>query len=308
MKRIEFRAMGCRMLAAVESPSPQAELALHRLPAWFEGWEQVLSRFRPDSELSRLNRQTGRPVAVSETLWEVFHAAREAERRSGGLVTATVLDALLSAGYEHSFELLPAVQSAPAWTLPVPADPLASVGWDPSGRILELPTSVHLDLGGIAKGWAATKAAGRLASYGPALVDAGGDIAIGRPLPGGQPWPVGINDPFQPGTDFETLKLQTCGIATSGKDYHRWLRDGRWAHHIIDPRTGLPAVTDVLAATVVAPTAMEAETTAKTALILGSLSGLEWIDADPALAGVLVLEDGTRLYSALMDRYLWRAS
>jgi len=308
MKRIEFHAMGSRMMAAVESPSPQAELALQRLPAWFEDWEQVLSRFRPDSELSRLNRQAGQPVAVSETLWEVFQAAREAERRTGGLVTATVMDAVLSAGYDASFELLSAVQPASVWSLPEPIDPLASVGWDPSGRILELPASVHLDLGGIAKGWAASKAASRLARYGPALVDAGGDIAVGRPLPGGQPWPVGIGDPFQPGTDFETLKLQKCGIATSGKDYHRWLRDGRWVHHIIDPRTGLPADTDVLASTVVAPTALEAEAAAKTALILGSLSGLEWIDSDPALAGVLVLENGTRLYSARMDRYLWRAS
>jgi thiamine biosynthesis lipoprotein len=95
-------------------------------------------------------------------------------------------------------------------------------------------------------------------------------------------------------------------VATSGKDYHRWLRDGIWVHHIIDPRTGLPAVTDVLSATVVAPTALEAEAAAKAALILGSRAGMNWLDADPGLAGVLVLEDGSRFYSARMDQYLWR--
>jgi FAD:protein FMN transferase len=306
MKQIEFHAMGSRMLAAVDSPSPEAEKALGRVPGWFEQWEQVLSRFRPDSELNRLNRCTGRPVEVSATLWEVFHAARQAERFTAGLVTPTVLDALLLAGYDRSFEQLAPVQTAPIWTVPDLPDLSTAVGWDEATRTLVLPPRVHLDLGGIAKGWAAARAAARLRRYGPALVDAGGDIAVGRARAGDEPWPIGINDPLRSGTHFETLRLQKCGVATSGKDYHRWLRDGVWVHHIIDPRTGLPAVTDVLSATVVAPTAMEAEAAAKAALILGSRTGMDWLDADPGLAGVLVLDDGSRQYSARMDRYLWR--
>jgi thiamine biosynthesis lipoprotein len=294
------------MLAAVDSTSPAAEKALGRVLGWFEQWEQALSRFRPDSELSRLNRCTGQPVAVSEILWEVFHAAREAERFTAGLVTPTVLDALVGAGYDRSFELLPPVQTAPIWTVPDLPDLSTAIGWDAASRTLVLPPRVHLDLGGIAKGWAAAKASGRLARYGPALVDAGGDIAVGRARPDGLPWPVGINDPFHAGTHFETLRLRQRGVATSGKDYHRWLRDGVWVHHIIDPRTGLPAVTDVLSATVVAPTATQAEAAAKAALILGSRAGMDWLDADPGLAGVLVLEDGSRLYSARMEQYLWR--
>jgi thiamine biosynthesis lipoprotein len=306
MNRIEFRAMGSRMLAAVDSLSLEAEKALGRVPAWFEQWEQALSRFRPDSELSRLNLHTGQPVAVSETLWEVFQAAREAERFTAGLVTPTVLDVLVQAGYDRSFEQLAPVQTAPIWTIPELPDLSIAIGWDAPTRTLVLPPRVHIDLGGIAKGWAAARAVARLSRYGPALVDAGGDIAVGRTRPGGEPWPVGINDPFGSGKHFETLRLKQCGVATSGKDYHRWLRDGVWVHHIIDPRTGLPAVTNVLAATVVAPTAMEAEAAAKASLILGSQAGMDWLDADPGLAGVLVLEDGSRLYSARMDKYLWR--
>jgi thiamine biosynthesis lipoprotein len=306
MKRIEFRAMGSRMLALLDSSAGQADESLVRLPAWFEEWEQALSRFRPDSELSRLNRSGGRPVRVSKTLWEVFHAAREAGLKTGGLVTPTVLDALLKAGYDRSFEMLSPEQAAYAETIHAPLDPAAAIGWDASTRSLTLPVSVQIDFGGVAKGWAAHSAMERLARYGPALVDAGGDIAISGPRPAGDAWPIGINNPFESGVNFDTLRLGRCGVATSGKDYHRWLRDGNLYHHIIDPRSGAPAATDILAVTVVAPTVLDAEAAAKAVFILGSRAGLEWLEADPDLAGVLVLDDGGFLYSRRLSAYLWR--
>ncbi len=118
-------------------------------------------------------------------------------------------------------------------------------------------------LGGVAKGWAAQQAMRRLKQYGPALVDAGGDIAVSGLKAGGQPWLVGIDDPWHVAENLGTLRLGRCGVATSGRDHRRWQQDGRWQHHIIDPRTGEPAVTDVLTATVVAPNVMEAEMAAK---------------------------------------------
>jgi thiamine biosynthesis lipoprotein len=306
MNRIEFHAMGSRMLAVVDHAAPVVERTLKRLPGWFEEWEQALSRFRFDSELSRLNRSTGQPVAVSGILWEVFLAAREAERFTGGLVRPTVLDALAQAGYDRSFDLMPAAQAAaPVAVLDLP-DLSTAIGWEESTRTLFLPESVHLDFGGVAKGWAAQKALTRLKRLGPSLVDAGGDIAISGPRPGGQPWAVGIRDPFQPEIHFETLRLEGGGVATSGTDYHRWQQDGVWNHHLIDPGTGLPAESDVLAATVIAPDALLAEAAAKAVLIAGSHSGLDWLEADPALAGVLVLQSGERLYSRRMQAFLWR--
>jgi thiamine biosynthesis lipoprotein len=306
MKRIEFHAMGSRMMAAVDDDSAAAARALGRVPAWFEEWEQVLSRFRPDSELSRLNRSAGRPVKVSATLWEVFHAAREAERFTAGLVTPIALDALIAAGYDRSFELLPPVRAGCGGTPAALPDLATAVGWDAPTRSLVLPEAVHLDLGGVAKGWSAQRAAERLARCSPALVDASGDIAVSGARSSGAAWPVGINDPFHSGSYFETLALRGCGVATSGKDYHRWLWDGAWAHHIIDPRSGLPAVTDVLAATVIAATALEAEAAAKAVLILGSRAGMDWLEADPTLAGVFVLDGGDALFSRRMENYLWR--
>jgi FAD:protein FMN transferase len=306
MNRIEFHAMGSRMLALLDGTSGEAQEMLDCLPAWFEEWEQVLSRFRSSSELERLNHSDGRPVAVSQTLWEVLQAARSAERFTGGLVSPTVLDALVYAGYDRSFESMQAVRTGNFYEMPVIADATGVIAWDVPTRSLVRPASVHLDLGGIAKGWAADQAVQRLSRIGPALVNAGGDIAISGPRSDGQAWPVGVEDPFDNGTHFETLKLVRSGVATSGKDYHRWLKDGLWHHHIIDPRTGLPAYTDILTVTIVAPTVLEAEAAAKAVLILGSQAGLEWLEADNGLAGLLVLEDGNRIYSRNMEKFLWR--
>jgi thiamine biosynthesis lipoprotein len=114
-----------------------------------------------------------------------------------------------------------------------------------------------------------------------------------------------VADPFHPSNNLELLKLENCGVATSGKDRRRWQRNGNWQHHIIDPRTSLPAETEVLTATVIAPNSIRAEWAAKTSLLLGSQAGLEWLNADPELAGLLILEDGRGLYSCNFDKYLW---
>jgi thiamine biosynthesis lipoprotein len=172
--------------------------------------------------------------------------------------------------------------------------------------MLRLSPGTRLDLSGIAKGWAADQAARRLALLGPSLVDAGGDIAVCGPRLSGEPWPVAIPDPFNPTENIDLLLLEQGGVATSGRDRRRWLKDGWWRHHIIDPRTGLPAQTEVLTATVLAPNAQTAEMAAKTALILGSWQGIAWLDARPELAGLLVLEDGERVHSRQWMNYIWR--
>jgi thiamine biosynthesis lipoprotein len=112
-------------------------------------------------------------------------------------------------------------------------------------------------------------------------------------------------NPFQADQPFETLKISQGGVATSGRDYRRWLRAGKWQHHLIDPRTGLPAQTDVLSVTVIAPTTFEAEIAAKVVAISGSEQGLAWLEEQPGYAAVIAREDGQAAYSARMDYYLW---
>jgi FAD:protein FMN transferase len=139
---------------------------------------------------------------------------------------------------------------------------------------------------------------------GPSLMNAGGDIAISEPRLNGEAWLIGISNPFEPKKDLVTLHLHGGGVATSGKDRRRWMQGAFLNHHIIDPRTGQPAITDILTVTVVAPTVLEAEAAAKAVFLLGSGEGMEWLEADSGLAGLLVLDNGQMIVSQRAEEYL----
>ena len=230
MQKIEFRAMGCAMMAMVDSSSPEATATLNALPAQFEAWEQCLSRFRDDSELTRLNRSHGQWTPVSGTLWAVLMHSIWGARESNGLVTPTLLAALEAAGYDRSFDALQA-DMQPKHLLNVKHS-WRDIEVDAARCAVRLPFGMRIDLGGVAKGWAAQEAARMLSKHGAALVDAGGDIAVlGGPLP------IGIADPFKPDDAIAVVVVANAAVATSGRDYRRWQMNGTWQHHIIDPRT-----------------------------------------------------------------------
>jgi len=302
LHRLEFRAMGCEMLAAIDADSRPALLS--KVPEWFEEWEQALSRFRFDSELMRLNRTREQPVSVSETLWDVLQTACRAEKLTDGLVTPSLLDAILEAGYDRPFDVLPhqtAHRPTPNLTASLP---MTAITIDNRNRTVTLPAGMSLDFGGVAKGWAAHQAMKRLQAEGPALMNAGGDIAISGSRADGSPWPIGITNPFAPAEEIEILLLKAGGVATSGKDRCRWMRNGVLQHHIIDPLTNQPAATDLLTVTVIAPDVMEAEALAKATFILGSRAGHEWIEARTHLAALFSLDNGQVLYSHKMEEFL----
>jgi thiamine biosynthesis lipoprotein len=307
MQRLEFHAMGCQMLALIDSDSRSAARQLTQVPVWFEEWEQHLSRFRESSELSELNRRAGQCLQVSSILWEVTQLAVKAAEWSDGLVSPTILNALEAAGYDRSFETLNLIDAAPARSLdPAPDGLWRAIERHSATRSIQLPGQVRIDLGGVAKGWAAERAARKLSIHGAALVDASGDIALNGLRLDGHAWPIGVTDPLHPDQQLDLLMVEQGGVATSGRDYRRWQQAGKWQHHIIDPRTGLPAQTDVISATAIAPTTYQAEVAAKVALILGSEQGLRWLEDHLDYAGLLVLEDGRVLYSDRLYPYLWR--
>ncbi len=298
----EFHAMGCKTLAIIDSDTRPS--ILDDVPKWFEGWEQALSRFRSDSELSQLNLNSGTPVPVSQALWDVFQGSLEAERLTEGLVNPLILDALVYAGYEKSFDRFQIESTTYFTEVDVSVPLLKQVISDESNKTICLPQEARFDFGGIAKGWAAHQAMERLKAIGPALVSAGGDIAVSGPLLNNEAWSIGVEDPFNLNSYLETIYLKYGGIATSGKDFHFWRRNGKPQHHVIDPNTGLPAETDILTATVIAPTVMQAEAMAKAVMISGSQAGLSWLDGDEAFAGLLILENGERLDSLNLKKYL----
>ncbi len=304
MQQVEFRAMGCQMLAIVDDDTSETAEVLAEVPFWFEQWEQSLSRFREDSELSDLNRRSGRAVRVSSVMWQVVRVALDVARQTDGLVVPHMLGALEFAGYDRSFELL--ASGGAAGTSPPPAvgaNDWQAIELGSHPRTIFLPAGLRLDLGGVAKGWAAQQAMKRLRLYGPALVNAGGDIAVSAPQFDGRPWPVTIEDPFGRDDRLSPLRVFGGGVATSGRDYRRWQQGDTMQHHIIDPRSGRPAETDVMSVTVAAPTTLAAEAAAKSVLILGSAAGLAWLNARSELAALLVLEDERVLFSERFGDY-----
>ncbi|WP_322489191.1 FAD:protein FMN transferase [Chloroflexus sp.] len=306
MQRLQFRAMGSTITIVIDSDDPIARSALNVARRTFLRYEQILSRFRLHSELSALNRRAGcGPVRVGHTLWRAVQYALRSASASDGIVTPTVGAALVAAGYDRDFATLTdgvARRSAPAH----PTPDWQEIRLDPRRRTIALPAGVQLDLGGSAKGWTAVLVARRLGRRFPTLVDAGGDVAISGLQRNGAPWPIAVADPRDPDADLELLLLRRGGVATSGIDYRRWQQGDRWQHHLIDPRTGSPAATDILAATVVAPSLTIAEMAAKTVVILGSEAGLLWLADRPQLAALLMRLDGTIIRTPNLARYCWQ--
>jgi thiamine biosynthesis lipoprotein len=278
-----FRAMGCLVNAQVQTEADGAAL-LNALPARFDALEDCLSRFRPASELMRLNAQAGEWVAVSETLFANVAAAKHAARLSDGLFNPLVLPAMLANGYDRSFEQI----TTPVVIAPPPAPDWRGIKLDAKTRRVRLPEGSGLDLGGVAKGWAAQTIAAELGTYGPALVDIGGDIAASGAPEGATGWEVEI------GSTGYHIALRDACVVTSGTDYRRWQSsDGRALHHLVDPRTGEPAQSDVVCATVAHPSGAAAEAYAKALLIRGSANGLDWLNTQWGAAGLVVCQDGS---------------
>lgn len=300
--------MGSRIVAILDADEPQP--VLNQVPTWFEDWEQALSRFRIDSELSRINASAGQHCPVSPVVWDVLALAREAGLSSRGLVNPLILEDLVHAGYDRPFDLMHSGLDAavspisPGFRTMEALPALDSIIIDASTHTICLPPGTGLDFGGVAKGWAANEAVHRLAPTAPALVSAGGDVAVSGPRRDGEPWCIGVEDPRGSDEYLELLYVESGGVATSGKDHRHWQRSGLFQHHIIDPRTRQPAVTDILAATVVASTVMRAEALAKAVLISGSRDGLDLLNDESGAEGILVLDDGRMLYSRGIEAYL----
>jgi thiamine biosynthesis lipoprotein len=279
-----------------------AQEALHEVKRAFGEGHARFSRFEATSELSALNAASGRPFAASPELFEVVAQALEFSRLTGGLFNPAIIGALEAAGYDRTFEMVNQRGGHGAISLgPVPRP---RVALDAERRTIMLPAGARLDLGGIAKGWTVQRAAQRLSGYGPCLVDAGGDmLTIGAP-PGESGWSIGVADPFDPRRDVAHLKVRDAGVATSGIDRRRWLRDGALQHHLIDPRTGLPSDSDLMSVTIIAPTAVEAEIYAKATFLLGASEGLAYVEARPALSALCVMRDGAALASSRLEDHL----
>ncbi|MFM8998740.1 MAG: FAD:protein FMN transferase [Actinomycetota bacterium] len=288
-RSVGFRAMGTDVRVFVQEEAAEGLVArvAEIVRAEFEEQEGRFSRFRGDSELSRVNASDGRTSDISSTFAEVVAMALRAAEASGGRFDPTVLGAVVAAGYDRDFDDV--VAGARDVLHPArPADRWREVILE--GDRITLPTDAGLDLGGIVKGWTCDRASALALDAGLAwvLVDAGGDLRLMGDAPR---IAVGVEDPDDPArTPFMRIGIEDGALATSSTTRRRWGHD---AHHLIDPRTSLPSRTGVAQATAWAATCAEAEVAAKELL----LGGEDDLDRIP---GVLVLEEG-RVVTSLAE-------
>lgn len=299
----QFTAMSTSVVLAGQSGPDPAGLARVRegfaqVRALVERREEQFSRFRETSELSALNRAAGTWFNASPELFTVMRKAYELFQATGGLFNPAILDALEKAGYDATIDVVRTRSQVGNIVMTMRREGVADFGttaFDLRQCAIWLAPGTRVDLGGIAKGWIAQEAAERLAEFCSACaVSAGGDLfAIGTPE-GERGWEVALEDPHDPEKNAAVLCVPAGAVATSAVTRRRWKQGTAERHHLIDPRTGEPAVTDWLSVTVIADEAAVAEVMAKSLLLAG-----------PSEAGALAREQGVEFIAIDRNSKLW---
>ena len=295
-----WEAIGTRVVLRVLDESAMAE-SRTAVEAELDSIDRACSRFRDDSELTRLNARAGRWTEVGPVLFEALEQALRAAALTGGDVDPTVGRALELAGYDRDWSLL---DPAPPSTGDAPQAPpritarLRS-GWrtvrlDPSRRAVHVPAGITLDLGATAKAWAADRAAAAAAAATGTslLLGIGGDIATaGGAAPDGG-WQVHVTDDHRSDSsaDGQTVSISSGGLATSSTAVRRWSHDGQVMHHIIDPATGAPVRDTWRTVSVAAATCTDANV-ATTGALVRAAAAPAWL-ADLGLPARLVARSG----------------
>jgi thiamine biosynthesis lipoprotein len=290
-----FRAMNSEIVLAAEGETLQVESGFAAVKNFIDTSEKRFTRFSSQSELSQLNRWAGAWFHASPELFEVVKIAQLYFKKTNGLFDPSILTYLKNAGYVYSMDEIRRLGTVPGPVshLPMAVSTFASVELNETNMSIRLPADLQIDLGGIAKGWIAERAAHLLGQYTSACaVNAGGDMfLVGYPQ-GMDYWEVGLEDPRDPQVDITTLLVQEGAVATSSVAKRTWKQDTTLRHHLIDPRTGEPADTMWLSITVFAPQAVAAETFAKAFFIANEEEARILGEQNPELTVIAVDRNG----------------
>lgn len=280
--------MGTRAHVLVNgiNATAQADAARDTLDQLERRW----SRFLGDSEISLLNAGAA-PVVVSPVTCALIGRAVDGWRITNGRFDPTVLGDVVRAGYDRTFDEVPAA------TRPGASDRRRGCGGievDEDIQLVRMPPQVAFDPGGIGKGYAADLVVAQVMKEGArgACVNVGGDVRVDGRADGDTAWAIDVLDPFT-GCPHDTVLVADGGVATTSRTGRHWIVDGRPAHHVIDPSTGQPAARGLAAVTVIAADAWLAEVFAKAAFVGGLDDGVAFLE-EHAIAGLFTDDDGYR--------------
>lgn len=283
-----FRAIGTTAQVVVTDPR-RLSLAVRVLREQLSELDEACSRFRPDSEISRLHETPGRAVEVSPLLFAALTEAITAAVSTDGLVDPTVGAAVSDLGYDRDFAAITGGDPRP----PTPAAGWWRVSLDAATRQVVLPRGVRLDLGATAKAFAADRATTAIADAtgSGVFVNLGGDLAVaGAPPAGGWRVTVGEDHAAADPTHDPVVTVIAGGLATSSTTVRTWRNGGRTVHHIVDPRTGDVPRPCWRTVSVAAPSCVAANTATTAAIVLGPAAPA-WLAAR-GLPTRLVAADG----------------
>ncbi len=291
-------AMGTHAAVHLSGDDHGALVGARRL---VEDLESRWSRFRPSSEVSRINARAGHAVPVSSETADLVGDAVAWWHATSGRFDPTVLAAVLDAGYVRSFAAGPGPIGDGA---PVPG--CADLAVDHDAGTVRLPAGVGLDLGGIGKGRAVDLVVASLTTEAPGgLVDLGGDLRVwGEPPAGTSGWPIAVED-LRSGRQAALLFLAAGAVATSTTLRRHWQVGERRAHHLIDPATGRPCDGELVAVTVVGAEATGSEVLAKAALVAGTVRAATELLERAGVAGLLVAPRGDPIAVGGFERLCW---
>lgn len=285
MRTKEFRALGSACRLVVDGGADELIDHAHRLIVQLE---QKWSRFVETSEVSMLNRNAGNFVIVSQETYDLLAHAVNAMELTSGRFNPLMLEQLRVLGYTDRWEKGRPTPSSAGW--PASLEPIELL---PEARLVRIPVGTGFDPGGIGKGLAADMVTDLLVEAGATStsVELGGDVRVSGEawVDGG--WNIGVANPFDDAADIASFQPEFGAVATSSRLHHRWSVDNRELHHLLDPATGEPAATNVVAVTTCSTTTWWAEVAAKVALIAGCDDAIDLLRSF-GTPGVVVTADG----------------
>jgi thiamine biosynthesis lipoprotein ApbE len=292
--RAHWEALGTTVVLCVTEASALAA-ARACVERELDAVDRACSRFRPDSELSRLNASAGKRVRLSPLLTEALELAIDAARLTDGELDPTIGRALELCGYDRDWRLLRSAsgEPSPPFVTARACDGWQALQFDAARSVIRVPSGVRLDLGATAKAWAADRSAHTAfsATSSGVLVSLGGDIATAGPAPL-EGWKIRVTDDHRskPSAPGQSVAIRSGGLATSSTTVRRWSHAGHTMHHVIDPATGGPVETPWRTVSVAAANCAQANVAA-TAALLKAYAAPAWL-RDMELPARLVAEDG----------------